>query len=164
MGGIINAIDISGEGLSVQRARMNVIAQNMANAETVETDEGGPYQRKRVIVSENESAESFNSELAKANTRLARTHEGHRPGRVRILSEKTELSGVEAQEVTDPESSFRLVYDPSHPKADDEGYVKMPDVNVIDEMVDMMAASRAYEANTAVISAAKKMANDALDI
>jgi flagellar basal-body rod protein FlgC len=66
--------------------------------------------------------------------------------------------------VTDPASSYRLVHDPSHPQADAEGYVKMPDVEIVTEMVDMMAASRAYEANTVAISTAKQMAKDALEI
>ena len=70
----------------------------------------------------------------------------------------------EHKQIVDPDSDFRLVYDPTHPDADDEGFVKMPDVDIVHEMVDMMAASRAYEANTNVIAAAKQMANDALDI
>lgn len=164
MGGILNAIEISAQGLSVQRARMNVVAENMANAETVQTDEGGPYRRKRVIVSEDKSSVSFRSQLSTADTKLARTHSGHIAGK-RISFQKNErLSGVEYKEMVDAESSFKLVHDPSHPLADAEGYVQMPDVEVINEMVDMMAASRAYEANTTVIASAKKMARDALDI
>jgi len=164
MASIINALEISGQGLSAQRAKMDVIAQNMANAETVETDEGGPYRRKRVMISEDDSVQSFNQVLARTRSSLARTNAGHLPGKVLVSGEKLDLAGVDHDEVTDPDSSFRLVYDPSHPKADTDGYVKMPDVDVINEMVDMMSASRAYEANTTVISAAKKMTNDALDI
>jgi flagellar basal-body rod protein FlgC len=164
MGGLINAIDISAQGLSAQRARMNVIAENMANAETVETKEGGPYRRRRVLVSEDEKASPFTSYLSQANTRLTRTHEGHRPSRSRLEAGTIEVSTVEHREVVDEDSSFRLVHDPTHPNADEDGFVKMPDVDVVREMVDMMAASRAYEANTAVISSAKKMVNDALDI
>jgi len=164
MGGILGAIDISATGLSAQRAKMNVIAQNMANAETVETDEGGPYRRKRVLIAEDESATNFNTLLKKADTKLARTHGGHRTGVARSQSSQVEISSVEHEQVTDPESSFKLVHDPTHPRANEGGFVKMPDVEIIHEMVDMMTASRAYEANTAVISTAKSMVKSALEI
>lgn len=164
MGGLLNAIEISAQGLSAQRARMNVIAQNMANVETVETPEGGPYKRKRVTISEDEKASPFTSYLSQASTRLARTHEGHRPSRARVETGSVNVSSVSHKETEDPDSSFRLIHDPTHPNADEDGFVKMPDVDIVHEMVDMMAASRAYEANTTMISAAKKMANDALDI
>ena len=164
MGGLINAIQVSAQGLSAQRAKMNVVAQNMANAETVETAEGGPYQRRRVMITEDKKAAPFTDYLSQANTRLTRTHEGHRSSRARLQSGSIKVSTVRHEEIVDPESSFRLVHDPTHPNADGEGFVKMPDVDVVHEMVDMMAASRAYEANTSVIAAAKKMANDALEI
>ncbi len=164
MGGILNAIEISARGLSAQRSKMNVIAQNMANAETSETAEGGPYRRKRVIISEDKETVSFSTALGKAATGLSRTHSGHRYGRTLSAQNKSEMTSVDHKEIEDPETSFRLVHDPTHPEADEDGFVKMPNIDVITEMVDMMTASRAYEANTSVISAAKKMANDALDI
>lgn len=164
MGGLINAIEISAKGLSAQRAKMDVVAQNMANAETVETAEGGPYRRKRVMVSEEKKLVPFTDYLSQANTRLALTHPGHRSSRARLQAGSINVSTVKHEEIEDPESSFRLIHDPTHPNADEDGFIKMPDVDVVHEMVDMMAASRAYEANTAVISAAKKMANDALEI
>jgi len=164
MGGILNAIEISSRGLSAQRAKMNVIAQNMANAETTETAEGGPYRRKRVIISEDKQRVSFKSALGKASTALARTHSGHRYGRTLSAQNKSEVNSVDHKEIEESKDGYRLVHDPTHPNADEEGFVKMPNIDVITEMVDMMTASRAYEANTSVISAAKKMANDALDI
>jgi len=164
MGGILNAIEISARGLSAQRSKMNVIAQNMANAETTETAEGGPYRRKRVVISEDKQTQSFSSALNNATTSLARTNSAHRFGRTLNAHNKSEVTSVDFKEVEDPKDSYRLVHDPSHPDADADGFVKMPNVDVITEMVDMMTASRAYEANTSVISAAKKMANDALDI
>ena len=164
MAGLLSAIEISSRGLSVQRAKMNTVAQNIANAETVETKEGGPYRRKRVIVSEEKVKGNFNSLVKEAGVRLARTNKLHLRGKSIVTGDTVELSMVEGKEVTDPDSSFRLVYDPSHPDADDEGFVKMPDIEIVNEMVDMIAASRAYEANTVAISAAKKMAKDALDI
>jgi flagellar basal-body rod protein FlgC len=165
MGGILNAIDISSRGLSAQRAKMNVIAQNMANAETVETPEGGPYRRKQVIFKEDKQTESFSSILRTTDSRLTRTHNGHMPGiAVSGAREKIDLAAVDHEEVQDGKDKFKLVYDPTHPDADAEGYVKMPDVEIVTEMVDMMTASRAYEANTAVISTAKGMVEDALEI
>ena len=164
MSGLLGAINISSKGLSVQRAKMNAVADNIANAETTETAEGGPYRRKRVMVSEVTENEKFGSVLRRANNRLNRTHAGHRLGGLKPAGKKVEMSSVEGQEVQDPASSFQLVHDPSHPQADENGYVQMPDIEIINEMVDMMAATRAYEANTVAISSAKQMARDALDI
>lgn len=164
MSGLLSAINISAQGLSVQRAKMNAVADNIANAETTETAEGGPYRRKRVLVSEVKETRKFSQALRRADNRLTRTHAGHRSGGSRPTGGKVEMSFVKGQEVQDPSSSFKLVHDPSHPQADAEGYVKMPDVEIINEMVDMMAATRAYEANTVAISSAKQMARNALDI
>lgn len=164
MSGLLSAIDISSKGLTVQRAKMNVVAENIANAETTETKEGGPYRRKRVLVNEEKQTVPFSSVLKQADTRLVRTQPGHRLGKAPAIGNKIDMPTVDMKEVEDPASSFKLVYDPSHPDADSEGYVKMPDIEVINEMVDMMSASRAYEANTVAISSAKKMAKDALDI
>lgn len=164
MSTILKTFDVSAQALSAQRAKMNAVAQNMANAETAETTEGGPYQRKQVNISESREKSSFTRELSRARGKLATTHSAHRSGRGLSQTEKHELSGVNYKELTDPESSFKLVHDPSHPLADEEGFVRMPDIDVITEMVDMMVASRAYEANTTVVSTAKKMALDALDI
>ncbi|HWR83005.1 MAG TPA: flagellar basal body rod protein FlgC [Candidatus Deferrimicrobium sp.] len=164
MSGILTAFDVSSKGLTVQRAKMNTVAENLANAETVETKEGGPYRRKRVIVREDAVRGAFNSMVKEARVRLARTDKQHLGGKSIVQRAGVELPAVTAREIADPESSFRLVHDPTHPKADAQGFVKMPDVEVVTEMVDMMAASRGYEANTLAISAAKKMAKDALDI
>ena len=164
MGGLINAIDISARGLSAQRAKMNIVAENMANAETVETPEGGPYKRQRVIISSDDTKVPFSRELSRASTQLTRTNSEHMSGKTNLKVESVNVSTVEHKEIVDPKSSFRLVYDPTHPDADAEGFVKMPDVDIVTEMVDMMAASRAYEANTSVIASAKKMAIDALEI
>lgn len=164
MAGIFQSIELSAKGLTVQRMKMNVVAENIANAETTETTEGGPYRRKRVTVAEQKEAGSFESYLHQAQTPLAQTNPAHRPGNTLTIRDNLELSSIRPKEGTDPASSFRLVYDPTNPEADEEGYVKMPDVEIINEMVDMMSASRAYEANANAIAAAKQMANDALGI
>lgn len=164
MAGLLNAIEISSQGLSIQRARMNTVAENIANAETTSTTKGGPYKRKRILASENKNKGTFNSLVRQAGTRLERTDQRHLTSGSRALTKTVEIPTVDWKEITDPDSSYRLVHDPSHPEANDEGYVKMPDIEIVNEMVDMMAASRAYEANTAAISSAKKMAKDALEI
>jgi len=164
MSGILNAIEISSQGLSVQRSKMNAVAENMANAETTRTADGGPYQRKRVVVEADKTAGTFQSALSKAKTSLARTSSKHISGKVRGTTERLDLPGVKGKEMVDADSTFKLVHDPSHPDADADGYVKMPDIEIVTEMVDMMAATRAYEANTVAIAAAKKMAKSALDI
>lgn len=164
MSGILNAIETSAQGLSIQRAKMNTVAKNMANAETVEGPDGKPYRRERVIVSAKKERPSFGSHLSRAQNKLTRTHEGHRSGIIASASRSEGGVRAEFEQIEDPESNYRLVYDPQHPNADEEGFVKMPDIEVVTEMVDMMAASRAYEANTSVISTAKNMAKDALEI
>jgi len=164
MGGILNAIQISSNGLSVQRAKMNTVAKNMANVETTETEKGGPYQRQRVVVSEDKVNDSFGTVLHKARSRLVRTNSNHLSGKTPSLSTKSDIPSVDQKVIIDKESSYKLVHDPNHPHADEEGFVRMPDVDIVTEMVDMIAASRAYEANTVAISSAKEMAEDALDI
>ncbi len=164
MSGIFRAIDVSATGLSLQRKKMDVVAENIANAETTQTDKGGPYRRKRITVSEAKETIPFKTEMARARTDLARTNPAHLPGKTRLSMKGVDVSKVEGGEIEDPASSYRLVHDPGHPDADEEGFVKMPDVEIINEMVDMMAASRAYEANTLVVSTSKEMARNAIDI
>ncbi len=164
MAGILNAIELSSQGLSVQRAKMNTVAKNIANAETTRTDTGGPYNRERVVVSEDKVKGNFNSHLKRAGLELRRTDAGHIRNRAKTVKGDSEFSNVEMEVVVDPESGVKLVHDPSHPDANEEGYVEYPDIEIVNEMVDMMAAARAYEANTVAISAAKKMAEESLDI
>lgn len=164
MSGIFRAIDVSATGLSLQRRKMDVVAENIANAETTRTNKGGPYRRKRIIVAENRETVPFKAEMARAKTGLRRTNAGHMIGKSRISINEINVSKVDSKEIQDPASSYRLVHDPSHPDANEEGFVQMPDIEIINEMVDMMAASRAYEANTLAISSAKEMARNALDI
>jgi flagellar basal-body rod protein FlgC len=120
---------------------MNVIASNLANASTTKTPEGGPYKRRDVV---------FESVPASFETALSARMEG--------------AKGVRVAEVTEDERSPRMVYDPSHPDANKDGYVAFPNVNVIEEMTNMMAATRSYESNVAAINAAKSMSMKALEI
>ncbi len=160
---IFNTMNISASGLSAQRKRMNTIAENMANAETIRTENGEPYRRKFVQFQAIQQ-QVFSRGLQSNKTPLIATRRGHfQHGD--IQSQKTDqvAGGVKAIQEYD-DAAFKLVYEPGHPDADENGYVKMPNVNVVSEMVDMISASRAYEANTAVLNALKNMAKDALEI
>jgi flagellar basal-body rod protein FlgC len=159
---IFAGLNISSRGLSVQRMRMNTIAENIANAETTKTDQGGPYRRKQVVVSSTE-AKTFGTELQSAGMSLARTDPHHSPGGDFAAGVESLLPAVDATTKTDS-SPDKMVYDPSHPDANADGYVAMPNVNVVTEMVDMISASRAYEANVVAIGATKTMARDSLEI
>jgi len=140
-------MDISGSALTAQRLRMDVIAENIANAETTRTEDGEPYRRKRVIM------EPRNSEFAEM---LARRAGGEERGSV--------TGGVRVTEIAEDESPFKLKYDPTHPDANEDGYVKLPNVDITQEMVDMISAYRSYQANVTAFNAYKDMAQRALDI
>ncbi len=133
--GIFNNFGISASGLTAQRLRMDTIASNIANIETTRTPEGGPYQRQVPL---------FSSRLPDGPGQ---------PG-----------GGVEVLALLRDQSPFKRVYEPGHPDADEEGYVLMPNVELVKEMVDMIDASRAYEANVTALNASKDMVQRALDI
>ena len=132
---IFNIMNISATGMTAQRFRIDIIATNIANAETTRTPEGGPYKRKIPIFAEY----------------------------VRKYMGGEEIKGVKVAKIVE-DGSYKLVYDPHHPDADENGYVKMPNVNVLREMVDLINAQRAYEANVSVFNSVKTMANSALQI
>ena len=161
---IFDTLDISSTGLSAQRRKMTAIASNIANVDTTRTDEGGPYKRRRVVMLEAPKLSKFSTMLETSKSRLRQTSDRHllegepRPG------EFFTGSGVLSQEVREEPIKPRMVYDPNHPDAREDGYVMYPDINAITEMVDMIASSRAYEANATVLSAAKDMINRSLEI
>lgn len=140
------SLDTSASGLTAQRLRLDVISQNMANASTTRTEEGGPYKKKSVVFEQvqNESSNSFSS----------------------ILNKKRQSgnNGVRVAQIVEDESEGSLVYNPIHPDANEEGYVEMPNVNIIDEMVNMISASRSYEANVNSFNSMKAMFTKALEI
>jgi len=133
------ALDISASALSAERARMNVIAANIANANTLVTPEGEPYRRREVTF-----ATVMKDEL-----------EAHGDPSRRI-------GGVKVASVVPSKEPFRTVYDPQHPMADKDGFVKMPNVNVTKEMVDMVQAQRAYEANLAAMKASREIIQNSI--
>jgi flagellar basal-body rod protein FlgC len=142
--GFLNGIDICASGLTAQRLRMDVIANNLSNANTTRTENGGPYRRQMLVF---EARKSPISEFEQ------------------ILQDKSaEWGGVRVKKIEEDQSPLRRVYDPSNPDADNDGYVNYPNVNVVAEMVDMISSSRSYEANVTAMNSIKSMATKALDI
>ncbi len=131
-----NIMNISATGLSAQRFRIEIISTNLANSETTRTENGGPYRRKVPVFQE-----------------ILREIQGQKVN-----------GGVQVKKIYEDPSEFRVVYDPTHPDADENGYVRLPNVNVIREMVDMINAQRAYEANATAINTTKAMITSALQI
>lgn len=144
MSGIFSAFRIATSALSGQRLRMDIIANNVANAETTRTEEDGPYQRQAVVF---------------------QAAEGERTLPVNLPNQVREpVRGLRVTEIIKDDSPGNRVYDPSHPDADEEGFVSYPNVNIVTEMTDMLSATRSYEANVTVFNALKNMALRALDI
>lgn len=141
---LFNSINISSTGMTAERTRMDVISENIANANTTRTSSGNPYRRKVVVFSENKN--KFSDVLQ--NT----------------LNSQNKSSGVKITGIKEDEAPFKNIYEPGHPDANDEGYVEMPNVDVTKEMVDMISATRAYEANITALNSSKSMFMKALDI
>lgn len=162
--GIFDALDVSATGLSSQRRKLNAIAGNIANVDTTRTHEGGPYKRKRVVMIEAPRLARFQNILEGERNRLSGTQPAHLPGGTDPTVDELLGAGVETMEVREEPVEPRLVYDPAHPDAREDGYVVYPDINVVTEMVDMISASRAYEANVTAMTASKDMIMRALEI
>jgi flagellar basal-body rod protein FlgC len=140
----IDTLNASASGLSAQRLRMNLISSNLAHVNTTRTAEGGPYRRKDAVFSAVSQASGF----------------------AQTLRESME-NGIKEVQVTEIREDYRpplLKYDPQHPDADSKGYVALPNINVLEEMVNMLSASRSYEANVTAIKTTKDLANEALEI
>lgn len=148
---LFQAMQISASGLTAQRVRMNILASNLANANTTRTPEGGPFRRKDVYFQ--------NVGLSELSSR--QFPEG--AGRFENELDR-QLQGVQVSQVVRDARDPRLVYDPSHPDANKEGYVALPNINVISEMVSMMNSQRSFEAGVTAINAGKAMVNKALTI
>lgn len=155
-------LKISAFGLSAQRKKLNAIASNIANAETVRTEKGEPYRRK-VVVMEAPKQQPFARVLNSAESGLAVTNPAHFKSSTIVSEVQNGPQSVVSKEVEDT-TDFKLVYDPTNPEADENGYVRLPNVNIVAEMVEMVSATRAYEANVTAANAAKTMAKDALEI
>jgi len=145
--GLIGALQTSASGLSAERLRMDVTSENLANAQTTKGADGQPYRRKEVVLQEI-SQGSFGAQLTAAMGTGAKS----RPG------------GVEVAEIASDQTAGKMVYDPSHPDANAQGYVQMPNVDTVTEMVDLIDSSRAYEANVTAMQASKQMFTKTLDL
>lgn len=144
---LFGVMEVSGSALEAERIRAEVVAANMANAETTRTADGGPYRRQHVVFTSEAPQSSFAGELM-SQTGSA----GNQIGGVRV-------SAV----VSDPGNPLRR-FDPGHPDADKDGYVSYPDINPLTEMVDLMGATRAYALNSSAVQAEKGMVSASLDI
>ncbi|OHD25343.1 MAG: flagellar basal body rod protein FlgC [Spirochaetes bacterium GWD1_27_9] len=148
--GLFSSIDISGSGLSAQRLRMDVISNNIANVNTTRTENGEVFRRSQVILRPRNDERVYKSPFLPERLKTG-------PG-----------NGVKVSEIKEDTSQLRLVYDPDHPDSiksgPKKGYVEYPNVNIVTEMVDMISATRAYEANISSIQNSKSMFNKALEI
>ncbi|OPJ57081.1 flagellar basal body rod protein FlgC [Alkalithermobacter paradoxus] len=141
---LFRSINISASGLTAERFRMDILSKNIANVNTTKTVNGTPYRRQVVVFKEAEN-NSFKSYLSKATN-------------------SNKSSGVEVAYVKDDNSPYKRVYDPGHPDADKEGYVLMPNIDIVTEMVNMISATRGYEANITALNSTKSMMLKALEI
>lgn len=144
--GYFSSLEIGASALTAQRLRMDTISQNIANASTTRTDKGTPYRRRLVVFEEKTPDVPFSEYLSRSS-------------RERYIG-----SGVRVTKIVEDSSPLKRVYDPGNPEADAEGYVNMPNVDIITEMVNMISATRAYEANVTSINTTKSMALKALEI
>ncbi|MBY0553655.1 flagellar basal body rod protein FlgC [bacterium] len=145
MSDFLSGFRIGGSGMAAQRARMNTISSNMANINTTRTPEGGPYRRKDVVFEAIPDSKSFGDIMS-------------------VNDPKSDFNRVQVTDVVYDKKAPILKYDPSHPDANPEGYVAYPNINLMEEMTNMIQASRSYEANVQAIQATKDMALSALEI
>lgn len=143
----LNAMNISASGLTAQRVRLDTIAENISNSNTTRTENGEAYRRKMVVF-EPINQDSFKNRLIKAAGKNINNQQG----------------GVMVSQVIEDESDYKSVYDPTHPDADENGYVMYPNVDLLKETIDSMEASRAYDANVTAFNAIKEMASKGLEI
>ena len=138
------SMQISSSGLTVQRKRLDAISSNLANIETTRTKEGGPYRRKDVVVTALPLEDDFGNALQNA------------------LGDN--LKAAQVTQVVEDQNEPQMVYNPEHPDANERGYVAMPNVNLMSEMVEMMTASRTFEANVTAMNASKAMSQRAIEL
>lgn len=147
---LFHSLHITGSALTANRLRMDVIAANIANANTTRAEyvdgQWVPYRRKMVVMEPKEHSGRFESFLQQA------------------LGREKDLQGVKVTQIVEDPTPYRRIYDPDHPDADEEGFVLLPNVDVLKEMVDLVSATRSYEANVTVMNATKAMYLKALEI
>ena len=146
--GLFDSLDVSGSGLSAERLRMDVTAENLANAQTTRTATGGPYVRQEVVLQEAQG-NGFGSALA---------------GAMGVPSSGTPAGGVQVGGIVNDPNPGRTIYDPGNPDANAQGYVRMPNVNTVTEMVDLISEQRDYEANVTAMQTDKTMLSKTFDL
>ena len=160
----LTALDISASGMRAQRRRMNAVASNIANIETTKKENGEPYRRRVVVMEAGSSDNTFAKILNREDQRIKTSHPRH----IQTIRSHNDDNGigipVQGELIDVQDNAFRTMYDPDHPDSDADGYVRMPNINVVTEMVNMITASRSYEANATVIDASKSMSRKALEI
>ena len=149
----LSSMNIVASGLTAQQLRLDVVSENITNSTTTRTENGeGPYRRKMVVFQSVSGRETFQAAMARAAAGAV-PNEGYE-----------NAGGVRVVEITEDQSDFKIVYDPTHPDADADGYVEMPNVDTIKEMADAMAATQAYSANVTAFNALKTVINKGLEI
>lgn len=139
---VFNSMKINASGLTLERLKMDIISTNIANINTTRTEEGGPYSRKEVI---------FEESLLNARNSIT----GH-------MGKKS--FGVKVTEISEDNENYKILYDPNHPDADEDGYVLTPNVNMVDEIIALLNTQRSYEANVTALNASKSILKKALEI
>jgi len=164
---LFKAMEVSASGLRSQRLVIDSVSLNLANIQTTRTEEGGPYRRRRVVFSAPPQTQNFleifENRLGGMGN-LRRTHPNHFPVLpLRLIRREEEWERVRAETVVSPEE-YQIVFDPSHPDADEFGYLRLPNINLVEEMVTLLKALRNFEANVTAFNAAKDMFLKALEI
>ena len=150
--GLFDSLAISASGLSAERLRMDVTAENLANAQSTRGPDGQPYRRKEVVLQASGGGQNFQTVL-----------DGAIDGRTGSATPSAG-AGVQVAAIVEDENPGRQIYDPGHPDADAQGYVTMPNVDSVTEMVDLISSSRAYEANVTAMQTAKQMFTKTLEL
>ena len=159
--GIFDGLSIASSGMRAQRTRMNLIASNIANADTMETSEGGPYKRKSLKLKADSTrgfSEIFSTQLEKTTTSNTHFKNGFKHYQDNFIGNGVKIDSIKESD------DFVTVYDPKNPYANKDGYVKKPNINPIDEMVSMIEAQRAFEANATSFNSVKAMMKKSLEI
>ncbi len=160
-----SVFDIAGTGMSAQRIKMDTISSNIANVNTTRNAQGERevYRKKEVNFKEASIKQGFRFPVGNASVEFDPPEEPYLKGGVSWGGNNT-LSGVSVDSITDSINPTRIVYDPTHPDADENGFVELPNVNIVEEMVNMVSASRAYEANVTIAQTTKTMIQSAINI
>lgn len=149
----LSSMSVIGSGLTAQQLRLDVVSENVVNMNTTRTESGGAYRRKMVVFQAEDDRNPFRMALARAKGELSIGNAGYNT-----------TGGVRVASIVDDESDLKLTYDPTHPDADEAGYVELPNVDLVKEITDAMAASQAYSANVTAMNALKTIVNKALEI